>query len=108
MSEPTTEAGRALLEAYNGGSTFPIRDDILAIEAEARAQGALHAHLVNEGDIEEARAAVLRELREEVEVMGDVVMGGSLPEGVPGPYRTIPGTVSRAVVLAAIDRRLAE
>ena len=86
--------------------------DILAIEAEARAQGALHAHLVNEGDIEqaradaineleaktvkhflaiadEARAAVLRELREEVEGMN-----------------LKASWVLRAAVLAAIDRRL--
>ena len=99
MSKPTTKAGRALLEAYNGGSTFPIRDDILAIEAEARAQGALHAHLVNEGDIEQARAAVLRELREEVEGMGD-----NPPPHAKGREAMYQSAL--AAVLAAIDRRL--
>ena len=83
MTEPTTEAGRALLEAYNGGSTFPIRDDILAIEAEAR-------------------AAVLRELREEVEEMLDSPAAYPAPMG---PTIRMENDLVRAV-LAAIDRRL--
>ena len=104
MSEPTTEAGKRLLvtfrSMYEDAEWLAAAEfDIAAIEAEARAQGALHAHLVNEGDIEQARAAVLRELREEVEGMGD-----NPPPHAKGREAMYQSAL--AAVLAAIDRRL--
>jgi hypothetical protein len=57
-TRPRTEAGRQLLAKVNQPFSPPIGvllpEEVVAIEAEARAQGALHAHLVNEGDIERA------------------------------------------------------
>lgn len=63
MSEPTTQAGHLLLtilRARDDGEDYEY--DILAIEAEARAQGKLHEMLAQEGEAE-ARAAALAESR---------------------------------------------
>ena len=80
MSKPMTEAGKRLaddgmyhaVECWMSGITDPcdcgLVDRILAVEAEARAMTGVEAVNLRVAAIEaRARAAVLRELREEVE-----------------------------------------
>ena len=93
----STEAGRRLftehVDCVGYCEIWGERDALNAIEAEAHQQGFDAAWAESsvgvEGEIAEARAAVLRELREEVAGMAD------LPSDVGD-------------VLAAIDRRLGD
>jgi hypothetical protein len=88
MNEPTTDAGKRLLERpWNQG--FDLRADVVAIEAEAREQAEMILTLIAANKY---AAAVLRELRDEVSGMP-----GASPAGV---------CIFRSVVLEAIDRRL--
>jgi hypothetical protein len=85
MSEPRTKAGRRLLEdlplvlgseVEQHGRAFAeriaeaVERAILAIEAEARAQGVLHENLIAEGELErvERLEAALRALAEQWEI----------------------------------------
>jgi hypothetical protein len=91
MTEPTTEAGKRLLaeldevrEDYYPLDDYPDAANIAAIEAEAR-------------------AAALRELREEVEGLDEAVYLSKTPEGmIDWEWRGI----TKRQVLGLIDRRL--
>ena len=106
MNKPTTEAGKRLL-AEKGAYTYgPLPSEIAAIEAEARDKYA-EAMAVGEAVIRrEARAAVLRELREEVNHLHY-----SDPDD-PAPFENPPFAdgyhAALDEALAAIDRRLGE
>jgi hypothetical protein len=100
MTEPTTEAGKRLLRSdfdTTGWGPRMVREHVtravFAIEAEARAMTGVEAVNLRAGIIEAgARAAVLRELREEI-----------VAEDLADCQET---SDVLAAVLAAIDRRL--
>ena len=103
----STEAGRRLftehVDCVGYCEIWGERDAMNAIEAEAHQQGFDAAWAESsvgvEGEIAEARATVLRELREEV-----VGMAFEFEDRL-GPAGAL---VSRAAVLAAIDRILGD
>ena len=110
MGEPTTEAGKRLLSFLDDpeNAQSPLEPQwVAAIEAEAYAMG----H--NDGKVPwpsrdaaraEARAAVLRELRDEVAGMKSDATMYDWSE----PPRPVHEWIDRASVLAAIDRRLGD
>jgi hypothetical protein len=91
MSEPTTEAGKRLVIMFSDGNEGPLEDAIAAIE-------------------QEARAAVLREVRAEVAVERkryvDAASGAEALKDYDGEdkWRDIIGGID--ITVAAIDRRL--
>ena len=98
MSKPTTEAGKRLL-AEKGAYTYgPLPSEIAAIEAEATTRWEQEQVPIIE---QQTRAAVLRELREEVEGMAvDQTVGDTA-------NAAFSAAISSRDVLAAINRRLA-
>jgi hypothetical protein len=130
MSVPRTEAGRRLLEdlplvlgseveqhgrAFAERITEAVERAVLAIEAEARAQGALHENLIAEGELERVERL---EAALDVEALADAVFyvygnvtrhGASIGPDRPGPregHRKRSFWVEDARLIAAKYRAL--